>query len=197
MGDILKNAEYYAYNGDKNYTFKNDEIRKDYENLSNTDRLVTRIFIETVNDWSDKADDILNLEPDDTGLNRILDAIAPSLAAFEEFYPMTVGIKNMCISSTTDSTYQSRLVRKSFDAKGYKGIVILDQLESNQTFKFIMPYGNFFSSSEDIIVDGGQLKGSNLNVGDIILFPKHLTVFYPPKAANKQRFFEFDVAGHE
>tara|TARA_B100000405_G_scaffold24989_1_gene18234 strand:- start:577 stop:1170 length:594 start_codon:yes stop_codon:yes gene_type:complete len=193
--ELQKNAEYYKYDSQKKYTFKNDEIRADYESLSNIDRLVTRIFVESVADWSTKKIDIL--ESNDVEC-KLLEAIAPCLSKFEHFYPIPVGVDNMQISSTVDPSYQSRLIRNSFNAKGYGGILIIDQLDTNQNFKFKMPYGNFFSSSADIVVDVRNLHEGELNAGDLILYPKHLTVFFPPlMLGQKQRFFEFNIVGHD
>lgn len=190
-----KNAAYFTYNADKQYTFKNDATREMYESLDNIDRLQTRVFVETVDDWSTKTNNIIELCAD---MEKILDVIAPSLSNFENFYPIPVGIQNMRISCTGDPNYQSRLVRKSFNAKGYSGIVILDKIEPDQKIRLKLPYGNFFSSSEDIVVDVTKLKGGDLHAGDIILFPKSLTVFYPRGYDDKNlRFFEFDVAGHD
>ena len=184
---------------DKHYTFKSDEIRKNYECLQNIDHLSTRVFVETVEEWCAKTEGILVKESyDDADMKKILDVIAPSLTNFENFYPIPVGIHNMRMSCTSDSDYQSRLVRKNFNSKGYTGIVVVDDMQSNQKIKVKMPYGNFFSSSEEVIIDMAKVKGADLHAGDVILYPKYLTVFYPRGYDDKKlRFFEFDIVGHD
>ena len=69
------------YDADKQYTFKNDATREIYESLDNIDRLKTRVFVETIDDWCTKTNNITELCAD---MEKILDVIAPSLSNFKK-----------------------------------------------------------------------------------------------------------------
>ena len=179
----------YLYQDDKKYDFKSEAARNYHQDVTNSSRLMTNIFVETVNDYRPSAliDD-----------NQLINLIAPAMKDFENFYPINIGIKNMRRCASNDEDYQSKMIRKSASRKGYQGIFMLDNLLDDQDFRFQMPYGNFFSSSEDIIISAKELKGEELKAGDLLLFPKALTVAFPPRVANHiQRFFEFDIVGIE
>ena len=188
-------VENHLYDEQKIYTFKSEDAKIQYENKNNIERLSTEIFVESIPGWKSKKDSLVVKScTADESIDQIkcIECLLPAMNAFEKHYPIELAFNNITLFKYTGE--KPSLVNNHGVKKGYQGILILDKSDGDLDFKFILPYGNFFSYNEDITVRASDLKKGSLVEGDVIIFPSFLTHIYPPPG--KSRYITFDIVSH-